>query len=333
LLLSLKKIHLMDGNVGDQSRITDAIMDAQSISPEAIRMLANIANHGSMAAAARAMQLVPSALTHRVRLLEAKLDVLLFDRSTRNALLTPAGKELLREGAHVLATLDGLANRVKRIATGWEPQLTLAVDSIIVRTVVWQLCEQFFALGAPTRLRIREETLSGTMAALLDGSADLALGAVDFSGHAGIIAKPLGEMSFVFVVAPHHPLALAQAPITDSDLASHRIVAVADSASRGLKITVGILPGQEVFTVPNLQAKLDAQLRGMGCGYLPICMAQPFLSTGTLVQKATENPPRTSRISYAWPAMPKAAMGKAIRWWLDALESPRTRAALLSNAG
>jgi DNA-binding transcriptional LysR family regulator len=302
------------------------------IAPEAIHMLAKIASHGSMAAAARAMDLVPSALTHRVRQLESKLDVLLFDRSARNAVLTPAGVELLREGTHVLATLEGLANRVKRIATGWEPQLTLAVDSVIVRSVVLQLCEQFFALGAPTRLRIREETLSGTIAALLDGSADLALGAVDVSGHVGIATKLLGEMAFAFVVAPHHPLATMQVAISDMELTRHRIVAVADSALRGQKITIGILPGQEVFTVPNLQAKLEAQLRGMGCGYLPMCMAQPFLSSGTLVQKATENPPRTSRINYAWRALPKAATGKAMRWWLAALENPRTREALLSNS-
>ena len=117
---------------------------AQAITPEAIRMLAKIAESGSMAAAARAMNLVPSALTYRVRQLERQLDVLLFDRSTRYARLTLAGQELLREGEQVLDRLEGLANRVQRIATGWEPQLTLAVDSIIVRSTLWHLCEQFF---------------------------------------------------------------------------------------------------------------------------------------------------------------------------------------------
>ena len=42
----------------------------QAITPEAIRMLAKIAEAGSMAAATRAMNLVPSALTYRVRQLE-----------------------------------------------------------------------------------------------------------------------------------------------------------------------------------------------------------------------------------------------------------------------
>ena len=79
----------------------------------------------------------------------------------------------------MLERLEGLANRVHRIATGWEPQLTLAVDCVIVRSTLWQLCEQFFALRAPTRLRIRDETLTGTFNAVLEGHADLAIGTVD----------------------------------------------------------------------------------------------------------------------------------------------------------
>jgi DNA-binding transcriptional LysR family regulator len=304
----------------------------QAITPDAIRMLGKIAETGSMAAAARAMNLVPSALSYRVRQLERHLDVLLFDRSTRFARLTVAGQELLREGAHLLEQLEGLANRVHRIATGWEPQLTLAVDSIIVRSTLWQLCEQFFALGAPTRLRIREETLSGTLNAVLAGHADLAIGTVDNVVRANFQSRPLGEVPFIFAVAPQHALAKRKHAISNAELAQHRIVAVADSAVSAKeheKISIGILSGQEVFTVPNLGAKLDAQLRGLGCGYLPRCLAQPYLDNGQLLQRATENTPRISRIGYVWPAVPKVALGKAMLWWLNALESPATRRALL----
>jgi predicted transcriptional regulator len=68
------------------------------LTPEALAMLQTIASSGSFAAAARALGMVPSALTYRVRQLEDALDVLLFDRSSRRALPTVAGHELLREG-------------------------------------------------------------------------------------------------------------------------------------------------------------------------------------------------------------------------------------------
>jgi len=61
-------------------------------------------------------------------------------------------------------------------------------------------------------------------------------------------------------------------------------VAVADSVSRGGGITVGLLAGQDVFTVPTMQAKLEAQLRGLGAGFLPEPMARPHLAAGRLVE-------------------------------------------------
>jgi molybdate transport repressor ModE-like protein len=123
------------------------------LSPDNLHLIESVARCGSMAAAARALGLVPSALTYRVRQVEEALDVLLFDRSSRRAQLTPAGTELLRAGAHLLQELDAVALRVKRVATGWEPQLTLAVDAVIARVTLFELCEAFYALGAPTRLR------------------------------------------------------------------------------------------------------------------------------------------------------------------------------------
>ena len=78
-------------------------------------IFARVVEAGSFAAAARASHMVPSALTYRVRQLEDALDVLLFDRSSRQAKLTAAGAELLREGARVLNEIDAIANRVKQI--------------------------------------------------------------------------------------------------------------------------------------------------------------------------------------------------------------------------
>src|SRR5438477_6211144 len=132
------------------------------LTPDALAMLHKIDHTGSFAAAARALNVVPSALTYRVRQMEDALDVLLFERSSRQARLTPAGAELLREGERVLMDIDAIANRVKRVATGWEPQLSIAVDSIIDIATVMELCNAFFEPKPPTQLRLRAETLSGT---------------------------------------------------------------------------------------------------------------------------------------------------------------------------
>jgi DNA-binding transcriptional LysR family regulator len=195
---------------------------------------------------------------------------------------------------------------------------------------VMELCESFFSLSPPTRIRIREETLSGTLETLIAGQADLALGVgPDSARTAGVHSKPLGSLAFVYAVAPHHPLAHAPEPLSDETLQRHRAVAVADSVQRGLGLTFGLLTGQDVFTVPTMHAKLDAQLRGLGGGNLPRCMADAYIETGRLVVKKTERGQRSVPLHYAWRQGKTAPQGRALQWWLAQLESATTRLALL----
>ena len=299
------------------------------LTPETLQMLQTIAHKGSFAAAARALNLVPSALTCRVRQLEDALDVLLFDRSARQARPTAAGQELLREASRLLDDMDAVANRVRRVATGWEAVFTVAVDSIVSRSVVMDLCANFLALGAPTRLRLRYETLSGTLAALTSGQADLALGVVPVPGLSSDIRHTvMGPIPFVYAVASHHPLAQAPEPLSDATLAQHRAVAVADSVSRGTGLTIGLQGGQDVFTVPDMPSKLEAQLRGLGGGFLPESLARPYIESGLLIAKQVHSP-RTSTGHFAWRDSPEAPAGQALRWWLAQLQNDVTRQALL----
>jgi len=331
------------------------------LTPESLAMMDVIARTGSFAAAARELGKVPSSLTYSVRQLEDALDVLLFDRRSRQAKLTAAGEELLNEGRRLLDQMDAVANRVKRVATGWETQLTLAVDGVISRLTMFELCESFYALcpqvtaarpgtsaqipatlGSPgTRLRMRTEVMNGTWEALTSGQADLAIGVGSDRGtHPGVQLKELGTMEFLFAVAPHHPLASAAAPISDAELLRHRAVAVADSAQRLAPLTVNLLPGQDVLTVSSMQLKIEAQLRCMGCGFVPEPLVREHIAAGRLVVKATQRGAAHPRLAYAWrthsghapgSARKAAQQGLALRWWLDQLDSPTTRAALLEH--
>jgi DNA-binding transcriptional LysR family regulator len=295
-------------------------------------MLGTIARSGSFAAAARAMNVVPSALTYRVRQMEDALDVLLFDRSSRQARLTEAGADLLREGARLLDDIDAIANRVKRVATGWEAQFTIAIDTVVRMATVMELCTECFAMNPPTRLRLRAEALSGTLDALASGHADLALGVVlAASSTASLRREPLGRIDYVFAVAPHHPLADAPEPLGDGVIRAHRAVAIADSTRDGIALTIGLLAGQDVFTVSSIGDKLDAQVRALGVGFLPTCLAQPYVDTGRLVAKRVERAEHHVDVGYAWRGSSRSGERRALTWWLDKLRSPVTRAALLAE--
>jgi len=322
-----------------------------ALTPEALTMIDTIARTGSFAAAARELGKVPSALTYSVRQLEESLDVLLFDRRSRQAKFTAAGEELLAEGRRLLAEGMAVANRVQRVASGWETQLTVAVDAVISRRTLLELCEAFYALdpqgrdgagtagngGPGTRLKLRTEVLAGTWEALVSGQADLAVGVGLNSPPPGVAIEPLGELGFVFAVAPQHPLAGAEEPIADALLLRYRAVAVADSAHRLSPLTVNLLPGQDVLTVSSMQDKIEALQRGLGCGYVPEPMVRAALQAGQLVARRMLRPNAPAKLGYAWRCgqgrRERAALGLALQWWLKQLATPTTRLALLERHG
>ena len=304
-------------------------MQRSPLTPELLEMVSLIARSGSFAAASRALGKVPSAVTYSIRQLEEQLDVLLFDRSSRQARLTPAGAELVQEGDRLLAELETVAQRIKRVATGWEPLLNIAVDSIIDEGTALDLIGEFLALKPPTRIRLERETLSGTWEALVSGRADLAIGVADQPAPpAGIQSAPLGEVPFLFVVAPDHPLAGVSGAITDELLMPYRMIALADSAQQMTPMTIGLLPGQDVLTVPSMALKIEAQIRGLGCGYLPEPLIRGELKAGRLVEKLRMPQRRPAHLSYAWRVSGREP-GPAQRWWLERLASPRTQNALI----
>ena len=323
----------------------------QALTPEALQMMDTIARCGSFAAAARELGKVPSALTYSVRQLEESLDALLFDRSSRQAQLTDAGRELLAEGRRLLQEMEAVASRVHRVASGWETQLAISVEDILSSSTVFELVEAFCQDcrtqageasgsasapgGAGTRLKLRSDVLAGTWEALVTGQVELAIGVSgEHANPGGIELAPLGEMPFIYCVAPHHPLAGVDGPLDYALLVHHRAVAVADTAQRLTPLTVNLLPGQDVLTVPHMRAKLEALVRGLGAGFVPEPMARPHVEAGSLVPKATARPAATARLYYAWRVEKSAlGLGRALQGWLAQLASPTPRRSLSERHG
>jgi DNA-binding transcriptional LysR family regulator len=298
------------------------------ISLDGLLVLDAIARKGSFAAAAEELHRVPSAITYTVQKLEQDLGVALFDRSGHRARLTPAGDELLRDGRHLLRSAADLECRVQRVAKGWETELRIAYNDAIPGERLCALALEFYEQGRGTRLRLGAEILGGCWDALFSGRADLVIGAPgEPPPEAGYAVQPFGEVSFVFAVAPAHPLASAPEPIPEVDILAHRIVVAADSSRNLPPQTVG-LSGQDTLTVSSMRAKLDAQASGLGVGYLPLAMAKTAIDAGQLVRKRVEeNNERRARLSLAW--RPRDA-GKGLKWWVAKLEDPAVRRALLA---
>jgi DNA-binding transcriptional LysR family regulator len=300
---------------------------------EALQILDTIDRKGSFAAAAIELDRVPSALTYSVRKLEEDLDVLLFDRRGHRAKLTSAGVELLTEGRHLLQAAQELERRVKRTATGWEVELRIVVDSIVPFEALLPLIAAFDRENAGTRLRISHEALSGVWEALISDRADLAIGApydgpdrIRMSG--GFQTRQLGTIDWVFAVAPQHPLASVEEPLSAAMIQQYRAIAVGDTGRVLPSITSGLLTGQDTLTVPSIPAKLQAQLNGLGCGHLPRRLAAPYFASGALIEKETLEAKPGVRSQIAWRT---PVLGKSLKWFINQLNDPATLHSLLGS--
>ena len=290
----------------------------QGINLDALLVLDSISRKASFAAAAEELHRVPSSVTYAIQKLEESLGVKLFDRRGHRAELTPAGEALLHEGRDLLAMADGVERNVKRVATGWEAELRIAIGDLIPANKVLALCQRFYEIAPETRLRLSAEVLGGTWDALISGRVDLVLGAPgDGPAGGGYTQRALGEVEFVFVVAPFHALAAEAEPLSNNVIRRHRAVAAADS-SRGLPPrTVGLLPGQTVLTVPDMMLKRQAHIKGIGVGYMPKHLIVDDINSGRLITKTTEDSLNSQVvINYAWRSNHQ---GKALAWFKQQL--------------
>lgn len=302
---------------------------------ESLQLLDAIARRGSFGAAAKELGRVPSAVTYAVRKLEGDLDVLLFDRRGYRAQLTAAGEELLREGRQLLSAAEDLTRRVQRLANGWERELRIALDTVIPFDRLLPFLKRF-CQHAPTQLRINTEVLGGTWDALLDGRADLALGAVldgpqiDRLG-TGYRVLELGQVPMVFALAPNHPLAAVAEPLSLAQLRQHRQIVVSDSSRRLAPRASHLFGANDLLLVPTMEAKLAAQCSGLGVGFLPRALAQPLIKQGRLVVRQTVGLGAGDQgASTAYVAWRTDGQGKALQWWLAEFKKAEQRAVMLS---
>ncbi|EJL92857.1 transcriptional regulator [Herbaspirillum sp. CF444] len=299
------------------------------ISLDALLILDAIDRRGSFSAAGLELHRVPSTISYTVSKLEQDLGVQVFERQGPKVVLTRAGEELLKEGRYLLKAAEDLEHRVRRVASGWETEFTIGLDSLYSAASLEPDIVAFYQVADRTRLRIARESLAGTWEALLDRRVDLLIAAPgEGPAGGGYVAEQIGTVKFVFVVAPHHPLAKMNKVLSKADLHPYRAISVADSARKMPPRTVGLLFGQDTLTVPDMRSKYALQLAGVGFGFLPEPCVQKSIASGALIVKEVEEPRAEESFSLAWRV---GEDGAALTWWLKRMRETDILKRMLSQ--
>jgi DNA-binding transcriptional LysR family regulator len=285
---------------------------------DALKVLNAIDQKGSFAGAAEALYKVPSALTYTMQKLETDLGVSLFDRTGQKAKLTPAGRLVLHEGQEILQAAVRLQEKVQQLDSGWETKIVMAKDTVVPDRPMFEIISDFCKLDKLVELEIIEEALGGGWDALYSQRADIAIGVGGELPKGQFNIIPMGSIEFAFVVASHHPLAEYIGTVESELISQYPSIVVSDSSRSLPERNSGLFDSKQQIKVSNMASKLEAQIQGVGTGFLPLHIAKPFLESGALVAKSTPIP-RPAMPVYV--AAPRAKSGLALDWFLQKISN------------
>jgi len=293
------------------------------ITLDALKVLDAIERKKSFAAAADELFRVPSAISYTVNKLEEDLDIALFDRTKRKAELTPVGHMLVEQGRLILKATDELTHMAKQSAEGWELELRICIDSLLLFQPIYSLIAQFQQQYPWINIRVTEEVFGGTWDSLVAGSSDLIIGATGEPYNSDFSIHNVGNIDFVFAVAKDHPLIKEQQPLSNEIIKQYPSIVVADSSRHLPGRSAGLLDGQARITVPSVEKKIEAHILGLGVGFLPIHRIKHQLASGQLVTLAlVESENRHSDLCMAWH---KDNKGKALAWFIDNIKQMKVK--------
>ena len=279
---------------------------------ETLRTFIRVAETRSFSKAAEYLHKTPAAISYRIKTLEENLGTQLFLRTTRTVSLTPAGVHLLERCHQWLSWIDAMPDELSQVNDGVERQVNIVVNNLLYNAASAAKLLTWLNHRFPfTQFQLSRQVYMGVWDAMLYDDFQLAIGVTGSESLSNSIRTlPFGEGSWVFVLAPHHPLAASTTPLTNTLLRGYPAINIEDTSRNLTKRVAWLLPGQKEIKVPDMQTKLECHLDGLGVGFLPKNICQPFIDRGQLLTREVDNKRQPSPLSLAWS---KDRNGKAVQ--------------------
>jgi DNA-binding transcriptional LysR family regulator len=291
-----------------------------------LRVLTTIADSGSFSAAGRKLRRVQSAISQSVRTLEEAQAVTLFDRSSKTPVLTEAGRVLVAQARQVQRQAELFESIAGDIASGFEPEFTLAVDSFLPTQPVIDSLQALRKTYPNLPVTLYTEGLGAAERRLRDRSAALALCAMFPTAQQDLQAYPLTSIALIPVVLSSHPLASETRPITRDVLQEHVQLILTDPYDSSGPSHGVVSP--RIWRFVDMGSRLDFLLAGSGWATIPSHIVAPHLVSGRLVELRIQDPGLTPAFLPIFAAHERGRnLRPAARWLLENLQSRLSKAA------
>jgi LysR family hydrogen peroxide-inducible transcriptional activator len=160
-----------------------------------LRYLVALSEHGHFGRAARSVNVSQPALSVQIRELEASLGCRLVERGSREAVLTPTGREVVRRAARILAEA-GEIEQVARWERGLAGRLRIGVIPTVAPYLLPSALPLLRARNLSLDLGVREAQTERLIEEVLVGGLDAAVVALPVA-EAELVAAPLFDDRFL----------------------------------------------------------------------------------------------------------------------------------------
>jgi LysR family transcriptional regulator, chromosome initiation inhibitor len=249
------------------------------LNPGQLDALVAIAEHGSFEAAARELHITPSAVSQRIRALEAMAGQVLVSRGAP-CRPTPHGERLVRLGRQTRLLYDEASAALGAVATVELPvavnadSLTTWFRDVLATAAGWD--------GTAIRLQVEDQAYSQR---LLRSGDVLAAVTSDPEAVQGCSVEPLGALHYVPAAAAAFAGRWRRGRAPDWAAMPTVVFGAKDDLQRDMLRRRGVpqLP-PVVHQVPTSADFLEAVRIGLGWGMLPEPQARASLASGQLVR-------------------------------------------------
>ncbi len=288
-------------------------------SPQQLRYLVALADHGHFGRAAVACAVTQATLSAGLIALERQHDARILERAaaTKRPVFTPLGLELVSRARTALAALEAVAEAAAAARDPLTGPLRLGVIPTIGPFLLPRLMPALRQAFPRRRLWLREDLTERLVAGLEAGRLDLLLLALPAAG--AMETVPLGEDPFMVALPRGHRLA-ARDRVPVSALAGERTLLLEDGhclrahAEAACGLPRGLSPaGEEGFAATSLHTLVQMVAGGLGVTLLPKLAVDAGVLAGAPVEvrplEGTATPGRV--LALAW--RPKSARAAEFR--------------------
>jgi len=147
----------------------------------------------------------PTAST-RVKKLESVLRVKLLARTTRHVEATEDGKLLQAAAIEALGGLYDVLRQFRNRSEAARNRVVIAATPMVAATFLPQIIHSYCEKFPDVQIQLKDMPYESLLKTIADGSADLAVAALD-GDHDNLLFRPLAEEPIVLMVPATHPMA------------------------------------------------------------------------------------------------------------------------------